>query len=301
MGPRALGLGATALTQNVPNPMAGLIPGTSLNGATVPQQQLLRPFPQFLGITELYRSIGQSRYDSFQLVVYKRLSWGLNFSAAYTNSKTLERLNFANPQDTQTEKVVSRHDIPQQLQLNGVYDLPFGKGKKFGAAANPVVQRLIGGWEISGIARLQEGMPMEFFPIGGAPTGLDPRLANRSLDRWFNTCTLLPNGSTRGCLSGEQPVWTIRQPFQLQTWSSRLSSLRRPGIYNLDASILKNNYIHEKVNLILRADFLNATNTAQFYGGPEMNINSPNFGRIAGAVSQTNLPRFIQLSLKVEF
>ena len=57
----AFALGATALTQNVPNPMAGLIPGTSLNGVTVPRQQLLRPFPQYLSIQRaLYLSQGKS-------------------------------------------------------------------------------------------------------------------------------------------------------------------------------------------------------------------------------------------------
>lgn len=58
------------------------------------------------------------------------------------------------------------------------------------------------------------------FPSGAAPTGADPRLSNRTLDRWFNTCTLLANGTTRGCLSGEQPVWTIQQPFTLRTCPS---------------------------------------------------------------------------------
>ena len=111
--------------------MAGLIPGTGLNASTVQRQQLLRPFPQFLSITELSRPIGESKYDSFQLLVYKRLSKGLNFSASYTNSKTLQRVNFANPQDAQLQKVVAAWDIPQSLQLNGVYELPFGQGKPF--------------------------------------------------------------------------------------------------------------------------------------------------------------------------
>ena len=74
----------------------------------------------------------------------------------------MERLNFANAQDNDLEKVISRRDIPQNLQINGVYELPFGKGKPFVANAHPVVGRLLGGWEISGIARIQEGMPIDF-------------------------------------------------------------------------------------------------------------------------------------------
>ena len=296
----SLNLGATALTANVANPFAGLIPGTAVNTATVQRQQLLRPFPQFLGINELFTDVGLSRYDSFQLIVYKRLSRGLNFSIAYTNSKTIDQVSYANPQDTTTEKVVASWDIPQNVQINGVYELPFGPGKSYGASAPAIVRRLIGGWQVSAIARLQEGFPMTT-PAGAVPTGADPRLSSRTRERWFNTCTQLPNGSTRGCLSGEQPVWLIRQPFQLQTWSSRLSSVRLGGVRNLDASLIKNNRIKERYNLLVRCDFLNATNTAQFFNGPVTDVNSGNFGRIAGAVAQSNLPRFIQLSMKFEF
>jgi hypothetical protein len=296
----AFALGATALTQNVSNPLAGLIPGTSLNGATVPRQQLLRPFPQFASITELDLSQGKSEYDSFQLVLYKRLSAGLNFSAAYTNSKTIEQVVYANPQDTRLLKEVAAWDIPQSLQLNGVYELPFGKGKPFGGSVNPLLSRFISGWTISGIARIQEGMPMSF-PTGAAPTGVSPTISNRTLYRWFDTCTLLASGATRGCLQGEQPVWTIQQPFTLRTWPLRLASVRNPPIYNLDASLLKNNYIREHFNLIIRADFLNATNTPQFFGGPITDVNNPNFGRISGAQVQSNLPRIIQLSMRFEF
>jgi hypothetical protein len=293
-------LGATALTQNVANPMAGLIPGTSLNGATVQRQQLLRPFPQFTGINELYLSVGKSHYDGFQMMIYKRLSAGLNFSVSYTNSKTLEQVSYANAQDTQLFKQIAAWDCPQSVQLNGVYDLPFGKAKPVGGHLNPALSRFISGWVISGIARLQEGLPMAF-PSNAVPTGVSPRLSDRTLDRWFNTCTLLANGSTRGCLSPEQPVWTILQPFTIRTWPARLASVRVPSIRNLDASVFKNNYFGDHYNLIFRADFLNATNTVQFFSGPVTDANSPNFGRISGAQTQTNLPRFIQLSLRFQF
>ena len=59
--------------------------------------------------------------------------------------------------------------------------------------------------------------------------------------------------------------------------------------------------IAERFNLIFRTDFLNATNTPQFFPGPITDANSGNFGRIAGAMDQSNLPRFIQISLKLQF
>jgi len=84
------------------------------------------------------------------------------------------------------------------------------------------------------------------FPNGAAPAGSSPRVSNRTLDRWFETCTLLPSGATRGCLQGEQAVWTIQQPFTLRTWPLRLDTVRVGPIYNLDASVIKNNYIRER-------------------------------------------------------
>ena len=116
-----------------------------------------------------------------------------------------------------------------------------------------------------------------------------------------STCTQLADNTTRNCLGSETPVWTIRQPFTFQTWSTRLSSVRLPPIRNLDVSVMKNNRIGERFNLIFRTDFLNATNTPQFFGGPETNVTSANFGHIAGVIDQSNLPRFIQLSLKLQF
>ena len=133
------------------------------------------------------------------------------------------------------------------------------------------------------------------------PTGLSPKLSNRTTDRWFNSCTQLLNGTTRGCLQGESPAWTVRQPFQLQTWSNRITWFRRPGIYNLDATLLKNTRITERLMWQFRVDFLNATNTPQFFNGPITDVNNGQFGRVAGAVAASNLPRFIQLSMRFQF
>ena len=296
----SLALGAAALTASVPNPMAGLVRGTGLNGATVQRQQLLRPFPQFTGITLLNRSIGESRYDSLQALLSKRLSKGVNFSVAYTWSRTFEKRTFANAQDDFLQKLPAQWDIPHNLQLNGVYELPFGTGKRFAAGAPQGVRQLVSGWTISAIARIQQGWPMDF-PGNAVPTGVSPKLDSPSLDRWFNTCTAVSPGVTRGCVGSEQPVWTVRQPFVLQTWSARVTWYRRPPIRNLDLSVIKNTKLTERVGLQFRTDFLNATNTPQFFNGPINDVNNGLFGRISGAQTQTNLPRFVQLSLRLQF
>src|SRR5579885_37230 len=299
---QSLALGSSILTQSVPNPFAGLIPGTSLNGATVQRQQLLRPYPQFLSINELFIPVGQSSYNALQALIYKRLSAGLNFSFAYTYSKTMDMTNYRNPQDTQLEKAVAVWDMPNSFQINGLYELPFGAGKPLGAGAPRLVRQFISGWEVSAISRIQSGMPLNLLNAPNTvPTGVSPVYRDQDLTRWFNTCTLLANGTTRGCLPGEQPAWTVRPAFTLETWSTRITSVRNPPIRNLDLSVMKHTRFREHYDVLFRCDFLNATNTPQFFNGPVLDVNSGNFGRISGAMDQSNLPRFIQLSLKLLF
>ena len=298
----SLGLGTAALSQSVPNPLAGLLPGTSLNGATIQQQQLLVPYPEFLinGVTENFRPIGKSSYNSAQFVVAKRMSYGLNFNVSYTISKQIDQTNFANPQDIRLERVIASWDIPQNLQINFLYELPFGTGKPFGSSLAKPVRWAISGWQVSTLDRLQKGMPMSF-PSGAAPTGVNPAKSAPSLTEWFNTCTQLANGNTQNCHSGEQPAWTIRQANTLQMWSSRLSSVRIPGVHNVDISIIKRNHLKERIDLVFRADFINGFNSPQFFSGPVTSVTSGNFGRISGAMDQSNLPRFIQLSMRLQF
>jgi hypothetical protein len=298
----ALGLGTAALSQSVANPFAGLLPGTSLNGATVQQQQLLVPYPEFLinGVTEAFRPIGKSSYNSVQIVAAKRMSFGLNFNASYTISKQIDQTNFANPQDVSLERVIASWDIPQNLQINFLYELPFGYGKPMGAALPKPARWAISGWQVSTLTRLQKGMPMPF-PSGAAATGLNPALPSPSYTEWFNTCTQLASGATQNCHAGEQPAWTIRQANTLQMWSSRLSSVRMPGVHNVDISVIKRNRLTERFELVFRTDFINGFNSPQFFSGPVTSVTSGNFGRISGAMDQSNLPRFIQLSLKLQF
>jgi hypothetical protein len=124
----------------VTNPMAGLLPNSSLNGDTVPRQQLLFAYPQYSQLTITDVPIGSQRYDSLQTKVTRRFSKGLMAQAAYTVSKTLEQVSVLNSQDvnldnlldTKLEKRLYQFDAPQKLAAVVSYELPFGKGKRFG-------------------------------------------------------------------------------------------------------------------------------------------------------------------------
>lgn len=297
----SLNRGTEFLSASVPNPIFGYVPdGTAISRPTTTNQQLLRPYPQFLVITELNRSEGRSRYDGVQFLLSRRYSKGVTASASYTYSRTIEWVSYRNAQDTELEKSVATWDVPQSLQLSGVWELPFGKGRAFFSQSPGFVRHLIGGWEVSGIARIQGGMPLRL-ANNTVPTGVSPKFDGQDLDRWFNTCTLLTNGTAANCLAGETPVWTVRPANTLQTWSSRITSVRTPGIRNLDVALMKRTALTERVTLTIRGELMNATNTPQFFNGPNTDVTNGNFGRISGALNQSNLPRFGQISMKLEF
>ncbi len=133
-------------------------------------------------------------------------------------------------------------------------------------------------------------------PIG------NPAKSNPSISQgWFNTCTLQPGGGTQNCVGSQTPVWAIRGAQTLQTWSTRLANVRNPGVRNVDMSVMKNIQFTQRFGLLFRTDFINSLNSPQFFSGPVSDVNSANFGKIAGAMDQSNLPRFIQFSLKAEF
>ncbi|MDE3179891.1 MAG: TonB-dependent receptor, partial [Acidobacteriota bacterium] len=304
----ALQLGAAALTKSVPNPFLN-VPTTSpyyqqiqssfLANKTLQQQQLFLPYPQFGGITEQFIPIGRARYNSLQAELVKRLSMGLDFSAAFTWSKFMDDYQFLNPTDPQPSWFIDPNDAPKQFKLSAVWNLPFGPGAHFVSNASPLVGRIIGGWSVSGQLRLEDGRPMGF-PTGVAPTGNKETIPNQSLNRWFNTCTQTPTGLAN-CAAGEQPAWQTLQPFQLVEWSPYLNSIRQPGIHNLDLSVGKTTRIRERYALKLRADFINATNSLQWFKNPNISATSGTFGHYADFTTPSNDMRVIMLSLRFQF
>jgi hypothetical protein len=280
-----LAKGASYLTAQVPNPFVGKAPGTGLNGATVQRQQLLRPFPQFTSITVGGYTGGTAQYFGLQSSIQKRFTSGATFTISHTWAKLMERINFQNPQDTELEKQVADGDVTHNLGINGSYELPFGTGRKLFNTSNKIVNGIVGGWTLNGLVRVQSGMPTNF-PANAEPVGgVDPIPGDQNIDRWYTP------GSFRAL-----PAFTLRR------FSLRYGSLRNPPIRNFDLSAFKTFGITETVKLQFRAELINAMNTPQWFNGPVTNPASGNFGRIAaGATSQSNLPRFVQVALKLTF
>lgn len=279
------------LTALVANPFAGQMPasaGSAFRSTNIARQQLLRPYPQFGSVTTTSND-GYSWYHSLQFNLNKRFSRGYTFGLNYTWSKFMEAFELLNAADPRPSEVISDSDRTHRLTLNGIYELPFGKGRRFIADLNPVASLFVSGWQLSGIYQFQSGAPINFGNIFFTGSFDDIALSGseQTTGRWFNT------GAGFVTASNAQPVSNIR------TFPLRLSNVRTDAINNVDLSIIKKTQIWEGKNLEFRAEFINAFNHPLF-PAPNTNVTQAAFGQIV-ASNQANYPRRIQLTVKFVF
>jgi Carboxypeptidase regulatory-like domain/TonB dependent receptor len=316
--------GAALTSTSVPNPFAGLLPGTPLNGATVPASQLLLPFPQYQDVIETDIPVGQAWYNSLQARLEKRVTNGLTALVDYTWSKNMGATLWLNPSyDSLTNLVRAPTNIDQTHLLNIVmsYELPF-----FKATSNHFTKTVLGGWTISGTAQFQSGSLIAPFqtntsdlgvPAGVFSTGLNPTKKNAAFSgqdshgQWFNPCTLDPNDPSNpsgllhcGNGTAKDAAWVIQPPFTLNKLNPFIDAMRftRPPVASM--SLFKAFAITENVKFSIRADAHNLTNTPWFgWGdnGASIDINpfDSSFGQVAPA--QGNDPRTIQIAARLTF
>lgn len=288
------GANLTATSTQVTNPYAGLLPGTSLNGARMTLQQSILPYPQFTGVTESGRSIGVSRYDSAQVQLEKRLSGGLTvlFTATFQNGAT--HSTYLNSGLDAIGQFITRDSAaePYIINLNSTYSLPFFNKTK------GLSRTLLGGWRIAGFGQWRAGSILDV--SGATSTGIDPGISNSTYAHRFNTCTFNNNTNARqNCTSSTEPVaWVIQKPFTLLTVPNpQWGSVRVRNPLSVDLSLWKT-FKTERLNVDLRADASNAFNTPRF-GNPQMGATSSLFG--ITTMTQANMPRSVQLGMKVTF
>jgi hypothetical protein len=174
------------------------------------------------------------------------------------------------------------------------YELPVGRGKRFGKNMNRWVNGVVGGWQLNGILAWQSGQPLNVqlanprLADGGQRPNVagDPR-SSFSIKQVVNGKGLFANASAFSD-PGDQV------PGNAPRYDSRL---RGDGINNLDASIFKNFKVRESMNVQFRGEFINFTNTPRF-NNPNVVVGSPSFGTIFG---QYNTPRRIQLGLRFTY
>jgi hypothetical protein len=268
------------LSANVPNPFSGLLPGTNLTGTVTTRDQLLSAYPVYTGVTMNGVNEGSSYSHMALIKLEKRFSNGLQFQCAYQLSHTIQRLGLLNDGDAYLEKRIAPEDATHRAVLNGIYELPFGKGKRFGGRSNAVLERVIGGWLISGMYTLQSGPPIEWGNVVylGGPLNMDAR----NISRAFDTTRFVRD-------SAQQPSRNLR------TFDTAFTSLRADGVNIWDASVIKNFPLKERVRLQYRCELFNVANHPLF-GPPDVSPTSSTFGRIQ---TQANQPRRIQMALRL--
>jgi hypothetical protein len=298
----------TTLQNTVPNPYAGIVPG-SLGAARITLQQSLYAFPYYTSVTVRNPHLGNSIYHSGLIRVEKRFSQGLTFLASYTKAKLISDsiatpIGFGNVEQVTTvgyqnglynrraERSLDPTDVSQRLVLSGVYELPIGRGRKLDIR-NPVLNALAGGWQVNSIVVMQTGVPIV---VTGAnnqlatrpnSTGQSAKLDNPSATGWFNTAAFV-----------NPPLYTYGNLGRV------LPDVRNPGVVNVDLSIIKDFSIKERARIQFRAESFNVANhvnlgfpNATFVPGANGLNNSSTFGTITSARDA----RSIQLGMKLIF
>jgi hypothetical protein len=279
----------------VANPFAGLVPNTSINGATIQRRQLLLPYPQFSGATEGGIPIGRAWYNSMQLQITRRLSHGLHVLVNFAYSSDFQAMSYLNPQLTgnQLETVRSGNDLPFRLSIAAGYQFPFFQHSR------AIVKGFLAGWQVQALPIFQSGRMLT--GVGAYPTGADQSVSTPYGPNQyaFNACSLSTTGVRQNCATTTQPVAWIQQPTDtLRVTSTQFAQFResRPGL--MDSSLFKTFYPHEGLRLQFRMEAFNTFNTPWF-GQANTSFGGARFGLVGNA--QTNDQRNVQLALKLLF
>ncbi len=291
------------LAQLVANPFAGLVPGVALNNAMVARSQLLRPFPQFTGVTT-NASDGSTSYNSFQTKLEHRFSKGYQLLVGYTLSRFRERVSRLNATDTEFEDRLAGADTPHRLSIMSIYELPFGNGRRFGSNAGRLVDGLIGGWSFQAIGQFQSGFPIDFGNryFNGDPTQLKAKYSTNTDVPVFDVSGFYFHDAAVQTNGVDDPVkqradQRIRLDNNVRTFPSRFNGVRGPLLKTWDISFVKSVRLAGSVRAQFNIEFLNAFNQT-YFNNANTDPTNVNFGKVT---TQNNLPRDIQLAFKITF
>ncbi len=303
--------------------LAARLQGTSsVTQLSAGQPFALIPFPQFAGNgttsgLNVLDSNDFSTYHALETQLERRLTNGVSFHVSYTWAKSLDTRSFdptltvvgsgnaqtagSTPFDINNRRLnyaPSDFDRRHILQTNWVYDLPFGKGKHFLGNASGVVDKILGGWEVTGLGRISSGRPFTVFAGSNTVSNVNQSTAN---------CTGCGRGDGTPFLdSGTGLIWYFdaAQRARLSTpGAGEFGNTGRnffvgPHFITFDASLLKKVQLSERMRMEVRADATNFTNSTMF-GAPTTDITSTTFGRIRNSVTSSS--RKIQLGAKFYF
>ncbi len=270
-----------ALAKLVPNPFAGLLPGSSINGATISVATLLQAFPQFTSVTQNNSNPGWGTFNELLVMFQRRFAKGLGFTVNYQHSRQLASYQ-NNTGDPYLFYGVTSGDYPDHFALTGSYELPFGHGRRFLRNAGRVADLVAGGWILNTVYTWESGVALSWGNLiyYGGPLNLQARNLAQAFD--VTRFERAPNAQ-------------LSQNYR--TFPAMFNNLRSDAANNVDLSMLKNIMIYERLTAQFRFEAFNAFNRPQF-AAPNLNPTSSAFGTIN---SQANTSRQIQMSLKLKW
>ena len=316
----------------VSNPFYGApyITNGMQNNKTISAFQLSRPNP-IVGDFNVDRAKGKTRYYALNTKVEKRFKDGFSLHQAFTWSKRIEENSFIGSQFVATIIDRSLDTADQRFNYNvaPVYELPFGRNKRFGNEVGKLTDEAIGGWEISAIYQFLSGTPLSLPTNSNFFQGGDPSLGSKKTKKqWFNTNKFAPfpgSSITKAQLETQWPSWTGVTNMPGYSWTPTSTSGAQNGIYQdfstwntynkhtfgnirnpyqtvLSLGVRKTFPIHDQMRFQLRMDAFNALNHPQF-GNINTTPGSTYFGWVNGSTTptQVNAPRSIQLEGKLHF
>jgi len=279
------------LSSQVPNPFIGIpaFAGTGLfTTANTSLSQLLLPYPEF-GALSTDLPAGFSWYHALTVRFDKRFGHGVQGQFLYTFSKTMDAIDYLNATDSGLEHVISNLDRPHRVAFSVVWDLPFGRGHRFGAAWPGLLNQVAGGWSLDAIYQFQSGPPIAFGDVlftCASYNQLQMPAGQQSLQEWFNT----------GCF---QRSSQLQLANNIRTFPTRISSVRSDGQNVTNFSVHKLFPLRERLKLELRGDAEGITNHPNF-AAPNTAPTSSLFGQVT--TTQTSQEeRRIFVGLKVIF
>ncbi|MFP5276839.1 MAG: carboxypeptidase regulatory-like domain-containing protein [Acidobacteriota bacterium] len=273
-------------------------------GATI--AQMLRPFPQYTGVSDAFGDVANSNYNAMQMTIKKRMSQGIEFMLNYTYSHEIDdqgtyRSGYL---PTSVERSRGAQDTPQIVSGTAVWNLPFGRGHSLGNGSL-VTRALTSGWEASSIYTYSAGYPLLITasacqePDGGTcmpnyEAGFSGQV--RQNGSWGHGA--LAGLNSPSYIKGSGVAFADPAPYTIGNLArTGAYGLRGPGTYDIDMSVKRTFTIREGVSLLFDVSGYNLTNKVLF-AIASTNIDNANFGQVSG---QSNNSRDIQLAARINF
>ena len=268
---------------------ASQIPGSGDEG---------RPLYQAFGRTATTRQwdgMTHSTYHSLQASISRRLTAGLMLKGAYTYSHSIDQAEYSDwtefawnaPSVFYRNRATSDFDVPHNLQLAYVYELPLGKGKKMATSGIPAA--LLGNWQLNGILAAYKGRPFTVTASG----------ASLNMPGNMQTADQVKPGVEQFGKVGDDGTYfdtsAFARPTGVRFGTVGRNTMRGPGAFNMDLSLYRTFRVKERLDVQFRAESFNLTNTPKF-GAPDSSVNSSDFGKIlytySGAMGSSRELRF---------